>query len=111
MQQTQYEDIATVSETLDEGTPSPDSEALLPTAGGEEEGAEAPIERVEVSPDFGLSEQEVADRIAAGKVNGSNEVRTKSFWRIFCTNTFTLFNILNVVLVLLVAIHRPTSLT
>lgn len=52
--------------------------------------------------DLGLSSQQVAERQAAGLVNGSNEVATKSFWKIFCTNTFTLFNILNLILVLLV---------
>ena len=54
--------------------------------------------------DLGLSSQQVAERQAAGLVNGNNEVATKSFWKIFCTNTFTLFNILNAVLVLLVCI-------
>lgn len=52
----------------------------------------------------GLSAQQVQERVQTGRVNGSNEVRTKSLWMIFCTNTFTLFNILNLVLVLLVCI-------
>ena len=60
-----------------------------------------------------LSSAEVAERIAAGKVNGTTEVRTKSYWNIFRTNTFTLFNGLNVLLAVLVCFlgHSPKNIT
>ena len=58
-----------------------------------------------------LSTQQVAERVAAGLVNGKTEVRTKSYWKIFRTNTFTLFNVLNVILALLVCFlgHSPKN--
>lgn len=60
-----------------------------------------------------LSSAEVQDRVAAGLVNGKNEVRTKSYWNIFRTNTFTLFNALNLALALLVCFlgHSPKNMT
>lgn len=42
----------------------------------------------------GLTAGEVADRVAAGKVNGEQTVRTKSVAQILCSNIFTFFNFL-----------------
>ena len=45
-------------------------------------------------PSTGLSDAEVAERIAAGKINGDINVKTKSVARILRTNIVTFFNIL-----------------
>lgn len=42
----------------------------------------------------GLTAEEVASRVAAGKVNGEQTVRTKSVAQIFFSNIFTFFNFL-----------------
>ena len=52
----------------------------------------------------GLTSAMVSARQAAGLVNGDVRVKTKSYGKIFVTNTFTLFNILNVVLAILVCV-------
>lgn len=59
----------------------------------------------------GLTAAEVESRVAAGLVNGKYEVRTKNYWEIFRTNTFTLFNLLNLTLALLVVFlgHSPKN--
>lgn len=59
----------------------------------------------------GLTDAQVAERVAAGLTNGRSEVRTKSLWKIFRTNTFTLFNLLNLALALLVVFlgHSPKN--
>ena len=46
----------------------------------------------------GLSEEEVRQRIAQGKLNTSSTVKTKSIKRIFYDNICTLFNLINVIL-------------
>ena len=46
----------------------------------------------------GLTDSEVQKRIDAGKVNISTNIKTKSIKRIFCDNIFTLFNLINVIL-------------
>ena len=58
-----------------------------------------------------LTSRQVAERVAAGLVNGKTEVRTKSYWQIFRTNTFTLFNALNITLAILVCVlgHSPKN--
>jgi len=50
----------------------------------------------------GLTSAEVERRKAEGKVNGKMEVRTKTYGQIFKSNFLTLFNLLNLVLVILV---------
>ncbi len=50
----------------------------------------------------GLSEAEVAERVAAGRTNASTDVRTKSVGEIVAEHTFTLFNGVNLALALLV---------
>ena len=52
----------------------------------------------------GLSTEEVAERVAAGKTNANTDVKTKSFGQILREHTFTLFNAVNIALALLVAI-------
>lgn len=52
----------------------------------------------------GLTSQEVADRVAAGKTNANTDVKTKSIGQIFKEHAFTLFNFVNVVLGILVLI-------
>ena len=46
----------------------------------------------------GLTDSEVQKRIDEGKVNISTNIKTKSIKRIFCGNIFTLFNLINVIL-------------
>lgn len=46
----------------------------------------------------GLTDSEVQQRIDEGKVNISTNIKTKSIKRIFCDNLFTLFNLINVIL-------------
>ena len=46
----------------------------------------------------GLSSAQVAERVAAGKVNANNDVKTRSYARILRDNLCTLFNFVNLVL-------------
>lgn len=55
-------------------------------------------------PKQGLTEEEVRQRIARGECNGSFNVKTKSVGRIFSDNIFTLFNLINVILAVFVAL-------
>lgn len=50
----------------------------------------------------GLTQEEVNERIAAGKINTSPNPRTKTCGQIIFDNTCTLFNVLNLVLAILV---------
>ena len=50
----------------------------------------------------GLSEAEVGQRIAEGRVNGTSDIKTKSVKQIVRENTLTFFNFLNIVLAVLV---------
>ncbi len=61
----------------------------------------------------GLTSSAVSARVSARLVNGDVRVQTKSYGKIFVTNTFTLFNILNVVLAILVCVlgHSPKNAT
>lgn len=52
----------------------------------------------------GLTSAEVRERIARGESNGSFSLRTKSVGQIFRDNILTLFNLINVILALLVAL-------
>ena len=54
----------------------------------------------------GLSEEQVQDRIRRGLVNGSEDVKTKSFGEILLTNIVTPFNILNVALAICILLVR-----
>ncbi len=54
------------------------------------------------NPTTGLTPQEVEERVSDGRVNGKINIRTKSYAQIFKTNLCTLFNLLNLVLVVLV---------
>ena len=49
-----------------------------------------------------LTKEEVEQRVREGKVNGKQDLQTKSVWKIVYSNTFTLFNILNVILAVLI---------
>lgn len=51
-----------------------------------------------------LTSEEVAERVAAGKVNGRQELQTKSVWKIVRDNLFTLFNGLNILLAVLILV-------
>lgn len=51
-----------------------------------------------------LTSEEVAERVAAGKVNGRQDLQTKSVWKIVRDNLFTLFNGLNILLAVLILV-------
>ena len=46
----------------------------------------------------GLTQEQVLERIAAGEVNGEQDIHTKSYGQILRDNLFTLFNLINVIL-------------
>lgn len=48
----------------------------------------------------GLSSEDVRKRIEAGQVNGTQQVRTKTYGQILRGNLFTLFNLINVILLI-----------
>ena len=50
---------------------------------------------------IGLSDDEVNERIASGKINGNCNIKSKSFLQILKSNFCTLFNLLNLVLFIL----------
>lgn len=52
----------------------------------------------------GLTSKEVAERVSAGKVNTNTDVKTKSIAQIIAEHSFTLFNIVNVLMALLVVV-------
>ena len=52
----------------------------------------------------GLTSAEVAERVAAGKVNGKQDLQTKSIRKIVLDNLCTLFNALNLVLAVLILV-------
>ena len=58
----------------------------------------------------GLSDEEVRERIAAGKVNGEQTVRTKSVAQILRSNILTFFNFVFIVLAVLLAGFVPTGM-
>ncbi|CEP44151.1 HAD-IC family P-type ATPase [Paraclostridium sordellii] len=61
------------------------------------------IEKVDINIENGLSNHEVNERIKEGRVNRLNIKNSKSYKQIIMDNTFTLFNLVNVVLAILVA--------
>ena len=52
----------------------------------------------------GLTSKEVVERVSAGKVNTNTDVKTKSIAQIIAEHSFTLFNIVNVLMALLVVV-------
>jgi cation-transporting ATPase E len=54
----------------------------------------------------GLSYDEVAERVADGRVNINTDVRTKSVGRILAEHTFTFFNAVNLAMACLVAVTQ-----
>lgn len=54
----------------------------------------------------GLSRDEVAERVADGRVNTNTDVRTKSVGRILAEHTFTFFNAVNLAMACLVALTQ-----
>ena len=58
----------------------------------------------QISPEAGLSSSQVEERIAAGNVNVNMELKTKSVRELFLENLCTIFNLVNFVLAVLVAI-------
>ena len=53
---------------------------------------------------IGLSEAEVAERIAQGKVNADTDVKTKTVRQIIAEHAFTLFNGINIIMFVLVVL-------
>lgn len=51
----------------------------------------------------GLTTAEVNERIAAGKVNGVQTIKTKSIWQILRSNIFTFFNFIFIVLAVILS--------
>ena len=62
------------------------------------------------SPQTGLTAAEVAERVAAGKVNGEQTVRTKSVADILRSNILTFFNFVFIVLAVLLAGFVPDGM-
>lgn len=58
----------------------------------------------------GLSDEEVRERVAAGKVNGEQTVRTKSVAQILRSNILTFFNLVFIVLAVLLAGFVPAGM-
>lgn len=52
----------------------------------------------------GLSQSEADEKIRRGECNGSFSLKSKSVGRIFADNIFTLFNLINVIIAVLVAL-------
>lgn len=57
----------------------------------------------------GLSDEEINAKIAAGEINGEQNIRTKTVWQIIRQNVFTFFNILFVVLAVLLFFFIPQN--
>ena len=56
------------------------------------------MERYEPEKDFGLTQEQVANRISEGLVNFDDQPKTKSIKQIIASNFFTYFNFLNIAL-------------
>lgn len=80
------------------------SNNLAPEAAAAATTEAAPSAAPQVDITRGLSSDEVAERIKAGKVNVNMELKTKSVKELFLENLFTLFNLINFILAILVAI-------
>ncbi|MDR3216136.1 MAG: HAD-IC family P-type ATPase [Clostridiaceae bacterium] len=69
-----------------------------------------PLPPFEVTPEYaekGLSEAEVNARTDRLLVNGDLNIKTRSYREILVTNIFTLFNVINVTLAILIFIAEP----
>ena len=60
------------------------------------------MEKIKTDIKLGLNDEQVNDRILNKLINTKSEIRTKSYSRILYDNVFTLFNIINLVLGLLI---------
>ncbi len=58
-------------------------------------------------PATGLTASQVQERVAAGKVNGEQTIRTKSVWQILRENIFTFFNFIFVAFAIILAFFNP----
>ncbi|NCC88611.1 MAG: hypothetical protein EOM05_12250, partial [Clostridia bacterium] len=52
----------------------------------------------------GLTANEVNERVAEGKINGDQNIKTKTIAQIFRTNLFTFFNFLFVIFAAILAV-------
>ncbi|MEG1508892.1 MAG: HAD-IC family P-type ATPase [Clostridia bacterium] len=68
------------------------------------ENEKLPIDRFEAEVNVGLSNEQVLERTAKGYANTQPKRLSKSFSKIVTTNIFTLFNLLNIVLGILVIV-------
>lgn len=57
---------------------------------------------IKTDKNYGLSAEQVSERIKKGLSNGSFDIKTKSCTRIVCENVFTLFNFINLILAVMV---------
>ncbi len=73
-----------------------DSEAVKEDVLSAEKEEEAP--RARTDPEIGLSSEEVAARVKEGKVNGDQNIKTKSVAQILSENIFTFFNFVFILL-------------
>lgn len=63
-----------------------------------------------IDTEKGLTAEQVEQRIKSGLSNGGSDVRTKSCGQIVCENVFTLFNLINVILaVMVLAVGSPRN--
>ncbi|MBE5756986.1 MAG: HAD family hydrolase [Clostridiales bacterium] len=68
------------------------------------------IERFEVSKDFGLSNEQIVKRINERLINVTAKKTSKSYWGIFASNLFTIFNLLGLaVMIALIFVKAPIS--
>ena len=58
----------------------------------------------------GLTDQEVAERVADGRTNANTDVKTKTVGQILAEHAFTLFNGVNLALALLVGVSTRVCL-
>lgn len=66
--------------------------------------ASIPLERVAATAEFGLTSEQVQDRTDRGLTNFTSNIVSKSYFSIFRSNVFTLFNFLNFFLATLILI-------
>lgn len=69
--------------------------------------AVATVEPYVTDAQTGLTSEQVAERVAAGKINGEQTIRTKSVWQILRENIFTFFNFIFVALAVILAFFNP----
>ncbi len=62
-----------------------------------------PVDRVEATPDIGLSKEQVDERVKKGHVNIATDPNKKTTGKIIAGNLFTFFNI---VLFTIADVHR-----